>query len=154
MEKMERINASDAATVELLGEMYRNVTTGSENLAAAVPRIRDGELMAAVTAQLERYAEYTDRVARLMKRRSRKPKELSAVRKAVSRGAVLVNALTDPAAGSVARMISRETKEGMVRLEDRLSELEARGCSRDAADLCRDILAFEEEAARTAPGAK
>ena len=144
---MDRINASDAATVELLGEMYRNVTEGSENLAAAVPRIRDEALMTAVTAQLERYAEYTDRVARLMKRRAGRPRELSAVKKVMTRGAVLVNALADPAAGSVARMLSRETREGMERLEDRLEALEARGCSRDAADLCRDILAFEEEAA-------
>ena len=38
---MNRYHANDAATVELLAEMYRNTTTESESLAAAVPEIRD-----------------------------------------------------------------------------------------------------------------
>ena len=49
---MDHYNANDAATVELLAEMYRNVKMGSESLAAVVPKIRDKGLMATVTAQL------------------------------------------------------------------------------------------------------
>ena len=143
---MDRINPGDAATVELLSEMYRNVTMGSESLAAVVPRIRDKELMSAVTAQLEQYAEFTDRTAKLLKRRAVKPKEPSAMKKIMSRGAIFMNTLADPTAGHIAEMISRGTKMGIQQLEDKLGELEARGCSRDAADLCRDILAFEETA--------
>lgn len=144
---MDRINPGDAATVELLSEMYRNASMGSENLAAAVPRIRDRELLSAVTAQLEGYAVFTDRTAKLLKRRAVKPKEPSAVQKVMSRGAVFVNALTDPSAEHIAGMLSRSTKAGMEQLEQKLWELEAKGCSRDAANLCRELLAFEEAAA-------
>ena len=66
---MDHTNANDAATVELLAEMYRNVKMGTDSLAAMVPKIRDRDLMSAVTAQLEQYAEFTNRTGKLLRRR-------------------------------------------------------------------------------------
>jgi hypothetical protein len=145
---MDHTNANDAATVELLAEMYRNVKMGSDSLAAVVPKIRDKGLMSAVTAQLEQYADFTDRTAKLLKRRAARPQEPSLLKRAVTRGGIMMNTMMDPTPGHIADMIAKGTKTGMRQLEDKLGELEARGCSRDAADLCRDILAFEESASQ------
>lgn len=145
---MDHTNANDAATVELLAEMYRNVKMGTDSLAAMVPKIRDRDLMSAVTALLEQYAEFTDRTAKLLKRRAVKPQEPSVLKKAVTRGGIMMNTMMDPTPRHMAAMIAKGTKTGMRQLEDKLGELEARGCSRDAADLCRDILDFEESASQ------
>lgn len=145
---MDHYNANDAATVELLAEMYRNVKMGSESLAAVVPKIRDNGLMSTVTAQLEQYADFTDRTTKLLKRRSVKPQEPSLLKRAMTRGGIMMNTMMDPTPGHIADMIAKGTKTGMTQLEDKLGELEARGCSREAADLCRDILAFEESASQ------
>ena len=146
---MDRYHANDAATVELLAEMYRNTTTESESLAAAVPEIRDRGLMTEVTARLERYAEFTDRTTKLLKRRAVKPREPSALQKAVTRGGILVSTAADPSSGRVADMLAAGTRRGMDRLGGKLAESEARGCSPEAAALCRDILAFEERSLRS-----
>ena len=46
-------NKSKPITVELLSEMHRNVTMGSESLSSVVPKIKDKFLLSNVTAQLE-----------------------------------------------------------------------------------------------------
>ena len=36
-----KVNEKNNSTVELLSEMYRNVTMGSENLVSVIPMIKD-----------------------------------------------------------------------------------------------------------------
>ena len=131
-------------TTEMLSEMYRNVTMGSESLAAVVPKIRGRELMTNVTAQLEQYADFTGKTARMLRKRAVKPKDPSLLKKTMTRGGIALNLLFDSSDGNIAQMIKRGTQLGAEQLEDKLEEYERKGCEREAADLCRDILAFED----------
>ncbi len=47
--------------------------------------------------------------------------------------------------GELLAEMYRNVTMGAETLQDRLEEFEARGCSEESAELCRDILTFEEE---------
>ena len=139
-------------TVELLSEMYRNVTMGSENLATVVPKIRDKELMSNVTAQLERYADYTNKTANLLGKRSVKPKEPSAMKKIMSRGGIMMNTMIDSSDVHIAQMIAKGTETGADQLRLKYERFRDRGCDSDALTLCEDILEFERKEIARANG--
>ena len=133
----------DDVTTELLSEMYRNVTMGSENLAAVVPRIRDRGLMENVTSQLEQYADFTNRTAEMLSKRGVTAKEPTIMKKAMSRGGIMVNAMIDPSAEHIAQMIEKGTETGADQLQLKFEQFRDRGCDAEALSLCGDILAFE-----------
>ena len=130
-------------TVELLSEMYRNVTMGSENLACVVPHIRDKALMRNVTYQLEKYADFTERTAVLLNRRVVKPKDPTLMKKVMSRGGIAMNTMFDDSDSHLAEMIVKGTQTGLEQLETKLAEFAGQGLDGDAVSLCREILDFE-----------
>lgn len=146
------VENSESVTVELLSEMYRNVTMGSENLAAVVPRIRDKELMESVTAQLERYAEFTNKTEELLNKRAVTPREPTVMKKAMSRGGIMVNAMIDPSKEHIAQMIAKGTETGADDLQVKYERFRDRGCDGDALNLCEDILSFERREIARANG--
>ena len=148
LEKKENQSIRDAepdATAELLAEMHRNVTMGAESLSAVVPKIREARLMTSVTGQLEQYADFTRQTEKLLRLRSKEPKDPGILKKTAARSGILLNTLFDSSDRNLCEMIARSTRTGAEQLEDRMTELEAQGCSDEAAELCRDILSFEEE---------
>ena len=146
------VNGRNAVTTELLSEMYRNVTMGSENLAAVVPRIRDRELMQNVTGQLEQYAEFTNRTGELLSKRGVTPKEPTLMKKMMSRGGIMLNAMIDPSAEHIAQMIEKGTETGADQLQLKYERFRDRGCDSDALALCDDILKFERREIARANG--
>ena len=135
--------AANNVTVELLSEMHRNVTMGSENLASVVPMIKNAGLMTNVTAQLEKYADFTKRTEKLMHSRSVKPKDPSLMKVIMSRGGIALNTAFDSSDGHIAEMIVKGTKTGVKQLEDTFEQMKRRGVDSDAAELCGEIIGFE-----------
>ena len=133
------------ATGELLAEMHRNVTMGAESLAMVVPGIRAEQLMASVTGQLEQYADFTRQTEKLMRMRAEEPKRPNILKKAATKGGIMMNRVLDPSEKNICDMIARGTRTGAEQLQDKMEELAGRGCSEEAEELCRDILTFEEE---------
>ena len=148
MNQAETLTREEPVTAELLAEMYRNVTMGSENLAAVVPHIRDRFLLKEVTYQLEKYADFTNRTASLLHKRAVKPKEPALMKVAMSRGGIAVNTLLDDSDGHVAEMIVKGTRTGLEQLEDKFAQLAARGADEDAVSLCREVIGFERKVIR------
>ena len=66
-----KVNEKNNSTVELLSEMYRNVTMGSENLVSVIPMIKDKFLLSNVTNQIEEYASYTRETEKTLDRSER-----------------------------------------------------------------------------------
>lgn len=139
----QRENRAELVTVELLSEMYRNVTMGSENLATVVPKIKDKFLLTNVTSQLERYADFTNKTAQMLDKYAVRPKEATMMKKAMSRTGIAMNTLFDSSDRHIAEMIVKGTKMGVEQLEHKLNDFRNKGCDEDAVKLCRDIAAFE-----------
>lgn len=136
-------NQAEPVTVELLSEMYRNVTMGSENLATVVPKIRDKFLLTNVTYQLEKYADFTNKTEKLLQKRAVKPKEPTMMKKMMSRTGIAMNTLFDSSDSHIAEMIVKGTKMGVEQLEHKLNDFRGKGSDNEAVSLCRDIIEFE-----------
>ena len=136
---------STDATGELLAEMHRNVTMGTESLAAVMPGIRGEQLMTSVTGQMEQYADFTRQTEKLMRLRSEEPKQPTMWKKAMTKGGILMNRMMNPSEKNICDMIAKGTRTGAEQLQDKLEELGAQNCDGEAEELCRDILSFEEE---------
>ena len=143
--KNNKPSATDEVTVELLSEMYRNVTMGSENLANVVPKIRDSELMSNVTAQLEKYAELTNRTASLLDKYDITPKEPTLMKKMMSRGGIEINTMIDSSDEHIAQMIAKGTETGADQLRLKYERFRDNGCDAETLDLCSEILDFERK---------
>lgn len=130
-------------TTELLAEIYRNVSMGSENLGTVVPKIKDKFLLTNVTCQLQKYSGYTEKAAAMLKHEAVKPAKPSAMKKFMSRTGIAVNTLFDSSDAHIADMIEKGTRMGADTLEKTLSRLERNGSSQDAVDLAREVVSFE-----------
>lgn len=144
---MNNTTSENNVTVELLSEMYRNVTMGSENLASVVPMIKHPALLTNVTAQIEKYADFTKRTEKLLNDRSVKPKEASIMKIIMSRGGIALNTAFDSSDGHIAEMIVKGTKTGVSDLEQTFEDMKKRGVDNDAAELCGEIIGFERQEA-------
>ena len=136
---------STDATGELLAEMHRNVTMGTESLAAVMPGIRGEQLMTSVTGQMEQYADFTRQTEKLMRLRSEEPKQPGMWKKAMTKGGILMNRMLNPSEKNICDMIAKGTRTGAEQLQDKLDELGTENGGGEAEELCRDILSFEEE---------
>ena len=140
---MNPVGNKNDATVELLAEMHRNVTMGSENLASVIPMIRDKFLLTNVTSQIENYAAYTKETEKQLNKRAVKPKDPTMMKKIMSKSGIAVNTMFDSSDSHIAEMIEKGTRTGMEQLEDKQSELSKRGCDEDVYKLCSEIVEFE-----------
>ncbi len=145
MNQTENRTDEKNASAELLDEMYRNVTMGSETLSDIVPAIRDKFLLRGVTAQLEQYADYTRRVTEMLEKQGMKPKEASLMKKTMSKGGIMVNTMLDSTESHLRDMIRKGTETGVHELERQLTALIAEGADGESVSLCRDIIAFENK---------
>lgn len=132
---------------ELLAEMYRNVTMGSENLAAVVSKISGKEMLTNVTSQLEKYADFTNRTEKLLKKQSVTPNKPSAMKKFMSRSGIMMNTMFDSSDGHIADMIVKGTRMGADQLEAKLNTLGSGIGNTETADLCREIVGYERREA-------
>ena len=138
-----KISHSVRNTNELLEHMYRNVQMGNESLCGVLPKIEGKFLMTNVTAQLERYADFTERTAAELRKRRIRPVELSGAKKAMAHMGIALNTLFDSSDRHIADMIEKGTRLGAEELTGQLVRLTREGCDRTVAALCDEIIAFE-----------
>jgi len=138
-----KVNEKNNSTVELLSEMYRNVTMGSENLVSVIPMIKDKFLLSNVTNQIEEYASYTRETEKQLRKRSIDPKEPKLIKKLMSRGGIAMNTMFDSSDSHIAEMIEKGTRMGLDSLVKKREEMSAVGCDSDALHLCGAIEDFE-----------
>lgn len=142
-ESMETTEERKRNTAELLNEIYRNASMGSENVGSLTPLIRNRFLMTDATAQMEKYSDYTMRADALLKRYAVKPEKLSVVKKLTARTEIAVNTLFDSSDANLADMIARGTTLGADDLERTTRRLESGNVDPDALRLAREVAAFE-----------
>ena len=136
-------NSQNNVTVELLSEMYRNVTMGSETLSMVVPKIHGSEMLTNVTGQMEKYGEFTARTGEMLNRMEVTPRESSLMKRSMTKMGIAMNTAADPSDRHIAAMIGKGTMTGLTELTGKLHKLtEADG---EAVDLCHRILDFEKQ---------
>ncbi len=139
--------STEENTNELLANMYRNVKMGNESLTDVIPMIKDKFLLTNVTSQMEHYSDYASRTAAELRKRAVKPKELSAMKKAMAKSGIMMNTMFDSSDRHIAEMIEKGTRLGVDELENQLLSLADSGCDFAVAGLCREIINYERREA-------
>ncbi|MBQ2725956.1 MAG: hypothetical protein IJF78_09630 [Clostridia bacterium] len=134
-------NRANHVTVELLSEMHRNVTMGSETLSMIVPKINGREMLANVTNQLEQYGTFTGKTEKMLAQRNVTPKDSSVMKRAMTKMGIAMNTAADSSDRHIAAMIGKGTMTGLTELTGKLHKLTS--ADEDAVKLCQDILEFE-----------
>lgn len=128
---------------ELLSEVHRNLTVGSNNLGNMLPKVKDKFLMQAITCQMEQYSAFTEEAEALMKQEGQKPPKLSAADKLFSRTGAMMNTMFDSSDRHIAHLIAKGTKTGAETLESTIRSPENTHASPTVMDLAQRVTAFE-----------
>lgn len=132
---------------ELLAEIHRNLTMGSENLTSVLPKVRDKFLTREITFQLEEYAAHTRQAVSLMSEYGVTPAKTSFMKSLMSKGGIALNTLIDPSDRHIAEMIRRGTNLGASQLSRTVDRLAYRGCDDHVVRFGRAVVDFERTGA-------
>ena len=66
---------------KLLSEMYKNVKMGQENIASVIPKVDDKFMLRVLTARLEQFGAYSQKISDMMHEHGWEPKEPSTAAK-------------------------------------------------------------------------
>lgn len=94
---------------ELLAEVYRNCQLALESISDILPEIEDEPLKDEIVRQHEEYEKISARAAMLAKDKALEVKEPGSVKKAMMKGSIKMNTLTDNSRSHIADMMIRGT---------------------------------------------
>ncbi len=140
------------ASRELLAEIHRNLTMGSENLTNVLPKVQDKFLLREITWQLEEYAARTRQTVSMMADYGVAPKKSNPMKSAMAKGGIALNTLFDSSDGHIAEMIRKGTHMGAGKLSRTVDKLVYQGCDKPVADFGRAVVNFEKELANKTEG--
>ena len=122
---------------ELLAEVYRNCQLALESISDILPEIEDEP------RQHEEYEKISARAAMLAKDKALEVKEPSVVKKAMMKGSVKMNTLTDNSRSHIADMMIRGTVMGLTSLKTSYGE-RPENDDEEISAVTRDLIALEE----------
>lgn len=132
---------------ELLAEIHRNLTMGSESLTNVLPKVRDKFLTREITFQLEEYAAHTRQAVSLMAEYGVEPAKTSLWKSLMTKGGIALNTLVDSSDRHIAEMIRRGTDFGAAQLSKTVDRLAYRGCDDHVVQFGRSVVDFERTGA-------
>ena len=128
----------------LLQEIYKNTTMGGDSIVNLMDKVSDEEMRSEMTNELERYREYSNRAASLLKERGLKPEEPGMMAKAGSKLGMAFNTMLDVTTSHIAEMMINGATMGIINIEKQFNESEPTGKARELAE---EILDFEKSTA-------
>lgn len=132
-------------TQELLSELHRNLTMGSESLTDVLPKVQDKFLRREITLELEAYATHTQKTVAMMNEYGVAPEKTSLMKTMMAKGGIALNTLMDSSDGHIADMICKGTNMGADQLSRTIDKLAHRGCKKPVVELARSVVDFEKD---------
>lgn len=136
------MNQNIALSKELLSEVHRNLTMGSESLTNVLPKVQDKFLRREITFELENYAAHTRDTVALMQEYDVAPEKTSLMKTMMAKGGIALNTLFDSSDGHIADMIARGTDLGATQLSRTMDR--CRHSTKPVVELARSVVDFEE----------
>lgn len=130
-------------TEQLLGEMYKSVKMGCENIIGVMPKVEDRFMRGVLTERLEEFGGYAKRVSDMMHERGWTPKEPGMGVKMSAKMGIAANTLIDSTPSHIAEMFIKGSEMGITKLEKLQSELSG-ACEGKAVSLCNEIISSEK----------
>ena len=140
------------STKTMLDEMYKNVKMGSDSIVNIMPKVSDKAMREELTAQLDRYSEYSRKIEDILREDGEAPREEGIVTKISSKIGIKMNTMLDSTSTHIAEMIIEGATMGVTNMTRLLREYENTSCPEHILELARDIIKYEESTIETMKG--
>ena len=133
------------ADAELLDKMYKNVKMGSDSMINVMNKVSDDGLRRELTAELDEYEKYANRISGMIIENGGKPKEENIMTKLGAKMGMAMNTMTDTTTSHIAQMVIEGATMGMTDMTTAVREYENTNCSEQTLKLAREIAEFEDK---------
>ena len=140
MNNMQR--NKDAA---LLQDIYSNVKMGSESILTLLPKIKNDDMKAMMTSQLNQYEKYAQNVKKMLVEQGVQPKEASPVSKLGAKIGMEMKSMQDSTTSHMAQMMVQGSTMDVTDLLQKVSAYENYPECRESVRLAKQIVDFEEK---------
>lgn len=137
--------SNQAATKTFLGDLYKNMKMGGDSIVNILPKVKDGDLKQELTAQLNRYEEFSKDVGNQLRDAGGIPEEEGAMTKLMSKMGMAMNTAMDSTSSHIAQMMIEGATMGITENTKLVREYENKHCSEDALRLGRSTVRFMED---------
>ena len=138
---METAQKEKMTTQGLYQEIYKGCKMGAESIVNLLPKVDDEKLRSELTAQLDRYEEFSSRARTGLFDMDKTPKEEGAATRLSAKVGVMMNTMIDNTSSHIAQMIIQGCSMGIT---DLLKAVNAHDEKDEADRLAREVVAFEE----------
>jgi len=133
-------------TVEVLDELYKNVSMARQAVDDVLPKVKSSELAAHLKEQYEEYSKFSNRICKLLGENCREPKDANIMAKMSTKIGIEMNTLTDPSDEHIAQMTIEGTTMGITDIIRLVRDYENSNCSQEALTLAKSIVSYQESA--------
>ncbi len=127
---------------ELLGEVYKSVTMGSDSITTLMSKTTDASMRSDLTTQLEGYQNFATATKTKMYEKNFKVKETSVFTKIPAEVSVNMTTMMDNSNTKIAELMINGSTMGVIGLTRKIRETS--GASEDCVKIANDVVAFEE----------
>ena len=132
-------------TEELLEELYKSVEMGKQSLINIMGKVKDTELSAELTSQLNEYSRYSDEICKLLCECGGDTMTESIITKMSAKIGVEMSTLTDSSDEHIAQMVIEGTTASVTDTIRLVRDYENSNCSEKALSLARNIVSYQEK---------
>lgn len=130
---------------ELLQDIYSNVKMGSESILTLLPKIKNDDMKAMMTSQLNQYEKYAQNVKKMLVEQGVQPKEASPVSKLGAKIGMEMKSMQDSTTSHMAQIMVQGSTMDVTDLLQKVSAYENYPECRESVRLAKQIVDFEEK---------
>ena len=133
------------STQEFLGELYKNMKMGADSIVNILPKVSGKELRQELTAELNRYEEFSKEIAGEITNSGDDPKEENILSKLGAKMGMAMNTMMDSTDSHIAQMMIEGATMGITENTKLIHEYENKHCSERSLKLARETVRFMED---------
>lgn len=127
-----------------LDQIYKNAKMGADSIINLLPRVKDDGMRSIMTVQLDGYEKYAARASAALAQRGIEAKEENIFTRLSARMGMAMNTMIDSTTSHIAEIMIEGSNMGITDMTKLLNDHVPRGESREAVQLAREVMAFEE----------
>ena len=134
-----------SVTQTFLGDLYKNMKMGADSIVNILPKVGDGDLKQELTAELNRYEEFSKEIGKQLREAGGEPEEEGMMAKLMAKMGMAMNTAKDSTASHIAQMMIEGATMGITENMKLVREYENKSCSENALRLGKSTIRFMED---------
>ncbi len=136
--------ALSPAATEMVEEMYKNVTMGTDSYLHMLPHVGDSRIQTDMTAAMCYYEKLTGKIKAVMQDAGMEPKESSMMAKMSARAGITMNTMMDKTDSHIAEMLIEGASMSVTTATKLQNHYKGKDDCDVLCELCADWAKFEE----------